>query len=57
MEGFRSLADEEIIEFECRASTQGLEATHVSGPCNGNCLGSTYRPITQIKNKKYRKIR
>ncbi|GIZ00023.1 hypothetical protein CEXT_97441 [Caerostris extrusa] len=29
---FRSLGDEEIVEFECRSSDKGLEATAVMGP-------------------------
>ncbi|XP_026470968.1 protein lin-28 homolog [Ctenocephalides felis] len=54
MSGFRSLGDEEEVEFECQASERGIEATHVSGPSNKDCLGSNKKPSTK---KRFRKIR
>lgn len=32
MTGFRSLAQEEAVEFECKLTERGLEATRVTGP-------------------------
>ncbi|GIY21392.1 protein lin-28 homolog [Caerostris darwini] len=54
MPGFRSLGDEEIVEFECRSSDKGLEATAVMGPEGENCKGSHRRPMSK---KRFRKIR
>ncbi|KAJ8948560.1 hypothetical protein NQ314_008395 [Rhamnusium bicolor] len=54
MTGFRSLADDEEIEFECQVSEKGLEATKVTGPQSSDCRGSHRRPISR---KRYRKIR
>lgn len=54
MSGFRSLGDEEEVEFECQISDKGLEATKVSGPQNSDCRGSHRRPVSK---KRYRKIR
>lgn len=54
MTGFRSLADSEVVEFLCKASDKGLEATHVSGPEDSECKGSSRRPVSK---KRYRKIR
>lgn len=39
MSGFRSLGEQEDVEFECRLTERGLEASRVSGiqgktPCN-----------------------
>ncbi|XP_064627653.1 protein lin-28 homolog isoform X3 [Lineus longissimus] len=48
--GFRSLADGEEVEFECRISDKGIEATHVSGPGGLDCKG---RPPRQRKFKCY----
>ncbi|XP_035210314.1 protein lin-28 homolog [Stegodyphus dumicola] len=54
MPGFRSLGDEEDVEFECKASDKGLEATAVTGPEGENCKGSHRRPMSK---KRFRKIR
>lgn len=54
MHGFRSLGDEEEVEFECKASDKGLEATMVAGLEGGECKGSHRRPMSK---KKFKKIR
>lgn len=54
MSGFRSLGDEEEVEFECQISDKGLEATKVTGPQNVDCRGSHRRPVSK---KRFRKIR
>lgn len=54
MPGFRSLGDEEEVEFECKESDKGLEATRVSGPSSVDCQGSHRRPLSK---KRFRKIR
>ncbi|KAH6929019.1 hypothetical protein HPB50_022478 [Hyalomma asiaticum] len=54
MSGFRSLGDDEEVEFECKASDKGVEATAVSGPDGGDCKGSHRRPMSK---KRFRKIR
>jgi len=53
MGGFRSLGNSEDVEFECKISDKGLEATSVAGPSKCDCHGSSYRPT----KKRYRKIR
>ncbi|XP_066999281.2 protein lin-28 homolog [Anabrus simplex] len=54
MTGFRSLGDDEEVEFECKLSDKGLEATVVTGPSGADCCGSHRRPVSK---KRYRKIR
>lgn len=54
MTGFRSLGDEEEVEFEYQTSDKGLEATRVTGPQRADCHGSHRRPVSK---KRYRKIR
>nr|CAH7723367.1 unnamed protein product [Callosobruchus chinensis] len=54
MTGFRSLGDEEEVEFECKVSEKGLEATKVTGLGGIDCKGSHRRPISK---KRFRKIR
>ncbi|XP_053602421.1 protein lin-28 homolog isoform X2 [Plodia interpunctella] len=54
MTGFRSLGDDEEVEFECKESDKGLEATRVSGPSAADCQGSHRRPLSK---KRFRKIR
>ncbi|KAK3578893.1 hypothetical protein CHS0354_010259 [Potamilus streckersoni] len=52
--GFRSLADNEEVEFESIPSDKGIEATFVCGPGGTECRGSDRRPMSR---KKFRKIR
>lgn len=54
MQGFRSLGDDEEVEFECKVSDKGLEAVLVTGPEGADCVGSHRRPVTK---KRFRKIR
>jgi len=54
MPGFRSLGDDEEVEFECKPSDKGLEATMVTGLEGGECKGSHRRPMSK---KKFKKIR
>lgn len=54
MSGFRSLGDDEIVEFECKYSDKGLEATLVQAPSESQLKGSSFRPKTK---KRYRKVR
>lgn len=53
MSGFRSLGDDEEVEFECKVSDKGLEATVVTGPDGTDCQGSHRRPAAK---KRFRKI-
>lgn len=54
MGGFRSLAQDELVEFECKESGKGLEATRVSGPSDAECKGSDFKPKPK---KRFRKVR
>lgn len=54
MSGFRSLGEEERVEFESKTSDKGLEATMVTGPAGSDCQGSHRRPMSK---KKFRKLR
>lgn len=54
MTGFRSLGEEEEVEFECKESGKGFEATLVTGPSGGDCQGSNRRPISKRKMRKIR---
>lgn len=47
MSGFRSLGEQEDVEFECHFTERGLEATRVSGS-QGNYL---CEKINRLKNK------
>jgi len=54
MGGFRSLRDEEQVEFEWKLSDKGVEATLVTGPSGSSCVGSERRPKSKKKPKKIR---
>jgi len=54
MEGFRSLAEGEAVEFEANPSDKGLEATFVCGPGGADCRGSERRPVGKRKARKIR---
>ena len=54
MDGFRSLGDEEEVEFECKSSEKGLEATLVTGVQGDVPKGSHRRPMSKKKVKKIR---
>jgi len=54
MSGFRSLGDEEEVEFACKESEKGLEATIVTGRDGNECIGSSRRPMSKKKVKKIR---
>ncbi|CAH1799389.1 unnamed protein product [Owenia fusiformis] len=54
MTGFRSLGEDEPIEFTCRPSDKGVEATYVCGPEDSECKGSSRRPMSR---KKFRRMR
>jgi len=56
MEGFRSLAEGEPVEFEAVPSDRGLEATLVCGPGGTDCSGSERRPIGKRKTRKIRLV-
>lgn len=53
MEGFRSLGENEEVEFECEETPKGFEATIVTGPHGGFCIGSQ----RAVGRKRTRKIR
>ncbi|XP_064546184.1 protein lin-28 homolog [Drosophila montana] len=54
MAGFRSLGEQEEVEFECQRTARGLEATRVSGRQGDDCHGSTYRPRINRKTRRMR---
>lgn len=54
MNGFRSLGENEVVEFECTISDKGVEATRVSGPNQSDIQGN--RQKRNIK-KRFRKTR
>ncbi|XP_055627353.1 protein lin-28 homolog [Toxorhynchites rutilus septentrionalis] len=54
MEGFRSLGENERVEFESKLTDKGYEATKVYGPSQSQCVGSTFRPGVK---RRFRKIR
>lgn len=54
MEGFRSLGQNEPVEFEAKLTDKGYEATKVYGPSQSQCKGSEFRPRAK---RKYRKMR
>ncbi|XP_030750215.1 protein lin-28 homolog [Sitophilus oryzae] len=54
MGGFRSLGDDEEVEYACKSSEKGLEAVKVTGPGGADCKGSNRKLASK---KRYRKIR
>ncbi|KPU78506.1 uncharacterized protein Dana_GF27645 [Drosophila ananassae] len=54
MSGFRSLGEQEEVEFECQRTPRGLEATRVSGRQGESCHGSTYRPRINRRTRRMR---
>ncbi len=56
MAGFRSLGDDEEVEFECKPSDKGLEATMVAGLEGIEVKGSHRRPMSKKKFKKIRLV-
>jgi len=54
MPGFRSLDAGEAVEFTCKRTNRGWEATHVAGPTESNCKGSCVHPLGK---KRFQKIR
>eukprot|EP00094_Tigriopus_californicus_P004214 TCALIF_04061-PA protein Name:"Similar to lin-28 Protein lin-28 homolog (Drosophila melanogaster)" AED:0.21 eAED:0.23 QI:224/0.66/0.75/1/0.33/0.25/4/0/120 len=56
MTGFRSLGDEEEIEYQATQSDKGLEATAVRAKGGGDCQGSHRRPGAKKKLRKVRTV-
>ena len=54
MTGFRSLGDEEVVEYKAVNSDKGHEATAVRAVGGGDCQGSHRRPGAKKKTKKVR---
>ena len=54
MGGFRSLGDDEEVNFKAVESDKGMEATEVRGVAGGDCQGSHRRPGAKKKLKKVR---
>ena len=52
--GFRSLADDEEVEFKAVKSDKGYEAVEVRGTSGTDCKGSHRRPGAKKKLKKVR---
>ncbi|XP_076445850.1 protein lin-28 homolog [Babylonia areolata] len=52
--GFRSLGDDEVVEFNTVRSDKGYEARNVTALGGGEVRGSDRRPMSR---KKYRKVR
>ena len=57
MGGFRSLADDEEVEFKADKSNKGLEAVEVRGCKGSDCRGSHRRPGAKKKLKKVRLVK
>lgn len=53
-QGFRSLGDDELVEFKAVQSGKGLEAVEVRGVAGKDCQGSHRRPGSKKKFKKLR---
>ena len=56
MSGFRSLGDDEVVEYKAVNSDKGHEATAVRAVGGGDCQGSHRRPGAKKKTKKVRYI-
>ena len=56
MRGFRSLAEDEPVEFESKVSDKGEEATFVCGIGGEDCLGSDRRPAPRRRIRKVRYV-
>lgn len=54
MAGFRSLAEDEIVDFKSKNTDKGVEATVVTGPDGVNLKGSELRVVNK---KRFRKTR
>jgi len=54
MAGFRSLGDNESVEFRSTETGKGLEALEVRSSGGGDCRGSHRRPGAKSKQKKVR---
>ena len=57
MGGFRSLADDEEVEFKADKSNKGWEAVEVRGCEGSDCRGSHRRPGAKKKLKKVRSVK
>lgn len=54
MAGFRSLGEDEIVDFQSKYTGKGVEATVVTGPDKKSLEGSKIRGTTK---KRFRKTR
>lgn len=54
MTGFRSLAEDEVVDFQSENTGKGVEATLVTGPDKKNLEGSNIRGTSK---KRFRKTR
>lgn len=54
MTGFRSLGEDEVVDFKSMNTEKGVEATLVTGPDRKNLEGSKIRGNSK---KRYRKTR
>lgn len=54
MTGFRSLGENEVVDFKSKTTDKGVEATLVTGPNQKNLEGSQMRDYTK---KRFRKTR
>lgn len=54
MAGFRSLGENEVVDFQSKYTDKGVEATVVTGPDKKNLEGSKIRGTSK---KRFRKTR
>lgn len=54
MAGFRSLGENEVVDFTTKYTDKGVEATFVTGPDEKNLEGSNIRGTSK---KRFRKTR